>query len=100
MSGDSACSIDDVMITRLTEIKEMMGDYQQIKRMEYKLGQDDFRQDQLKTYELQFETTIHDLLVKLEIADKALYSLAHLDKFPSIKEAQKFANDSLRSIRD
>jgi hypothetical protein len=100
MSGDTACSIDDVMITRLTEIKEMMEDYQQVKLSESKKVQDEFRKEQLKEYEAQFETCILDLLLKLEIADKALFSLAHLDKFPSTKEAQKFANDSLRSIRE
>jgi hypothetical protein len=105
MSGDttiaaSSCSIEDVLITRLTEIKEMMEDYQQIKLSESKKGQDDFLKAQLNEYENQFEACIHDLLLKIEIADKALFSLAHLDKFQSTKEAQKFANDSLRTIRE
>jgi hypothetical protein len=100
MSGDTACSIDDVMISRLTEIKEMMEDYEQVKASQSKKGQTDFRYEQLKVYEEQFEACIHDLLFKLEVADKALFAMAHLDKFPSTKEAQKFANDSLRTIRE
>jgi hypothetical protein len=105
MSGDtmmaaSSCSIEDVLITRLTEIKEMMEDYQQIKFADSNKGQDDYLKAQLSEYENQFEACIHDLLLKIEIADKALFSLMHLDKFPSTKEAQKFANDALRTIRE
>jgi hypothetical protein len=105
MSGDNsteaiACPIGEVLISRLTEIKEMIDDYKQIKALKHIKGQDSFVTEQSKLYEEQFEACIDDLLSKLEIADKALESIASSNPAHTSKDMQRLAQEALSSLRE
>jgi hypothetical protein len=95
-----ACPIGEVLISRLTEIKEMMDDYKQIKAHKHIKGQDSFVKEQSKLYEEQFEACIDDLLSKIEIADKTLESMAGLTVAHSSEDVQKLAREALNSLRE
>jgi hypothetical protein len=96
----SECPINEVLISRVVEIKEMMEDYEQIKSRGNIKGQEAFLKEQSKVYEDQFEECIKDLLFKLEQADKALAALSDPEAFQSSQAAQKFAVDCLNVLRE
>jgi hypothetical protein len=94
------CPINEVLISRVVEIKEMMEDYTQIKSQAFIKGQEAFIQEQSRVYEEQFEESIKDLLSKLEQADKALDALSDPAKFQSPEEAHKFAAERLKELQE
>jgi hypothetical protein len=96
----SECQINEVLISRVHEIKEMMEDYEQLKSRGNTKGQETFIKEQTQLYEEQFEECIKDLLCKLEKADKALSALSEPDAFQSSHAAQKFATDYLKELRE
>jgi hypothetical protein len=95
-----ACPIGEVLISRLTEIREMIDDYKQIKAHKPGKGQESFVKEQSKLYEEQFEACIDDLLLKLELADKALESMAIPTADHSSVDVQKIARVALNSLRE
>jgi hypothetical protein len=94
------CPINEVLISRVVEIKEMMADYEQIQTRGNKKGQETFLKEQTKLYEEQFQECIQDLLFKLEEADKALAALSEPDTFQSPQATQRFAADCLKVLRE
>ncbi|QGQ94543.1 hypothetical protein EHS13_06420 [Paenibacillus psychroresistens] len=95
-----ACPIGEVLISRLTEIKEMIDDYKQIKAHKPSKGQESFVKEQSKLYEDQFEACMDDLLLKLEVADKALEALSRPSVVHSSKDVQQLALKALNSLRE
>jgi hypothetical protein len=96
----SECPINEVLISRIVEIKEMMEDYEHIKSRGNIKGQEAFLREQAKLYEEQFEECIKDLLSKLEQTDKALSALSDPNAFQSSQAAQIFAADRLKELRE
>jgi hypothetical protein len=94
------CPINEVLISRVVEIKEMMEDYEQIQSRGNLKGQEVFLKEQSKLYEEQFEESINDLLFKLEQADQALAALSDPNAFQTSQAAQQFAADCLKELRE
>lgn len=95
-----ACPIGEVLISRVFEIQEMMDDYKQTKANQYLKGQEVFSKEQVKIYEEQFESCIDDLLTKLDVAEKALVTLANpTTTLEATNENRKMINEALAFLR-